>query len=309
MSIVLGPHHYSIYYDKLLNNIIYLFGEFHAKTVTQDIVENKNIPFVDFILNNIKSNDDKEIDIYLEKGIEKESSLLNENYTLSEQSNQGIYSINYIYKQLMFLHSSHVHVHRADLRTTGGNNNFNDIISALYMSLAAYDKPFYISLLEQLYGSMISIRKEGDYDDSIDFLVFQSDDTNVIHISIDTLSDDIWYTIKHRLNQRLHDIGLTKKYFLAQLLLVITKIEGGDKDALNECQSLAVSLIKWQSVILDLYIITHIMNSTDGNVIVYCGQFHIETIEMAFDALHLHNMKKQTNSYSNIVIDKINFGY
>ena len=191
-----------------------------------------------------------------------------------------------VYDKLVVTSSALI-IYLADSRQTKGRNLFNSAIMILakmyYANLSHVVSPNVIDVIRELYFVIKSMRKDSlGNDDSFDFLIFQSDSDQINNL-LESIDDLLYVIISQSFNKRLADIGVTKQYFLETIETIIK----APKESGQLLNDLIVMFVKWQSIILDIYIIASILSSKDKNVIVYTGSAHSQTISIILDAIGL----------------------
>jgi hypothetical protein len=143
--------------------------------------------------------------------------------------------------------------------------------------------------------------KEGN-DDSVDFLLFQVDSEDRIR-ELWEADPDMYDIVCSIINKRLKDLGLTKSYFIDSIVEIFNDT-GKSKNIFN---NLIVNLAKWQSVVLDMYILGHIFTFYSENVIIYTGGFNSDTIRIVLSALHFDEIESHKWDKDYIIINEITF--
>ena len=302
MNLVGGPHTYSIYSND--STKIYLFGEVHNKR--PHVAIRQSIPFTTLIIAAVQAHPDNDIDLYLEVAHEEERLLCD----IAVNPNLCVNDLYSIYRDLTALTLSNLHIHRADFRTYSGTNLFNDIVTSLLMQnlrgITIKQNPSKLILLRELLKIIQSMRLDDDgYDDSFDFLIFQADEGSKIKDLTSLLDYDLYVSIQALLNRRLHNIGITKQFFIDNITAIVNDPDDENSEFLMD--QVALHLLKWTSIILDIYILAHIFTSRKHNVIIHTGSFHTDTIRYVLDNLEFTLLETYTSNTDYIKIDALTF--
>lgn len=238
-NIINGPRTLSQHLYK--NKRIYIFGEHHHfKTYSEE----ESISISDFLHHQVH---DKVIDVFLELGYKTGASCTEEG-ELCEIRNKLILCSN------LRFHYSDVRIIQKDMSA------FTALITGLYYNLNeiryndALKEPVMI-LLNQLRRVLASAHEE----DLIDFLIFQNDINGELYGKLDIPKE-----LRDYLNSRMTKEGYTKISLLTSINSVFET---------QTYEQLAVDLTLWQSFILDVYILTMILQDPQ-NIIIYNGDLH-----------------------------------
>ena len=292
MSRIAGPHSVTRHYSATLGMTIHLFGENHIKTApTVDAT-----PFIDFLRTSIG---DRETHIYLERSVNSETP-----------PNTGIFGdIGRLYNAFSDpdFGTPSASVYACDIRSLHGREHFNDIVNVLLSSLLANKKEVYYAthiMVSELRKVVSSMRQDEDgYDDSVDFLLFQCDNEGRIDGLLDMVDDSTYSTLVKTINKRLSQVGLTKDRLLGLMDQVLDIISSKNPSIEGVAADLAVSVIKWQSVVLDLYILGKLFTDLPSSAIVYTGDYHSEMMRLVLSELGFETTMQQTNGEDCLYLD------
>lgn len=113
----------------------------------------------------------------------------------------------------------------------------------------------------------------------------------------------LYIIISQAFNKRLTEIGITKQYFLE----TIEEILANPSESGELLEDLIIVFIKWQSIILDIYILATMFSSDEKNILLYTGAFHSETISIILEAIGFELLESYTNNKDYIKIDNLTF--
>ena len=275
-QIINGPHTLTQQSSQDWEKNIYIFGERHqSKTVH----EGESITISEFLLDVVFKNLERPVDIFLEIALS--------NTVLPDDKGDMID----IRNTLVQNPTPNLIIHSSDVRAIqNGMSDFSIIILSLYYYLINLSSHFaFREAIRILLRDLSRVISSADDENLIDFLIFQCDIGKEIDKQLNKSS--IHEDLEDFFNSRMNQEGLTKQFLLSSIESVLILLESDYSPKIEDlklAEGLAVNLIIWQSMILDVYILAKMFAVEDfpddpskccgikKNIIVYVGNLHAE---------------------------------